>query len=110
MLGLRPLSTQILNKHGNKTFDEWVKDNYMIKLPFVGESPVKTIVNKVANSLNPFAKTTAEVALGKKLYPDMTKPSAIRDSGEYVAQSFGVGDEYRAVTGMPQKGIDKVVS
>lgn len=90
--------------NGNKSFDEWVKDNYDI-----GGTPFKPVVNKVANSLNPFAKTTVETMTGKKFYPDVTKPSSIRDTGEYVAQNYGLGDEYRAITGMPSKPLDKVI-
>jgi len=63
----------------------------------------KSPVNKIAGGISPFFKTPAEIALGKKTYPDVFKPSQIRDTPQYVAQTLGVKGEFDALTGKPTR-------
>jgi hypothetical protein len=49
-------------------------------------------------------KTIAEVATGRNTYPDVFRSRNVRDRWEFLANSFGVGDEYRAVAGKPNRG------
>jgi hypothetical protein len=64
----------------------------------------KSPVNKVINSVNPFGKTIVELFMGQSLYPDAFKRRTLRDKVEYVFDSFGLGNEYRAASGKPTKG------
>lgn len=60
--------------------------------------------NKLANAALPFVKLAAETAVGKSIYPDMTKPRMIRDRGEHIARFVSLDSEYRALAGKPSKG------
>jgi hypothetical protein len=62
---------------------------------------LKTPFNKLVSSVTPAWKTPAELAAGMKFYPDVTKPSRIRDRWDYLAQSLGLEKEYRALAGKP---------
>jgi hypothetical protein len=79
----------ILN--GKKTVQEQLTD--MVKSP----------LNKVAGSITPAYKTTAELLTGQKLYPDITNPTPIRDKAQYAAQSLGMRDEYDVIAGKPHR-------
>lgn len=64
---------------------------------------VKSPVNKVAGAITPLYKTTAEIATGQKLYPDVTKPMPIRDRKQHVASSLGLRSEYDVAAGKPHR-------
>jgi hypothetical protein len=82
-------AVKVLN--GEKTLEEQLKS--MIKQP----------VNKVASGISPVYKTPAELAFGKKSYPDVTKPSTIKDKPKYIADTLGVGNEFSKLTGRPTR-------
>jgi len=63
----------------------------------------KAPVNIVAQALGPHYKLPAEMAFGKKTFPNVFKPGTIRDRGLYLAQSLGLGDEYKKIAGLPSR-------
>jgi hypothetical protein len=63
----------------------------------------KSPINKIVNAITPAYKVPAELATGKKLFPDVFKPSTVRDPADYIAQSLGLQNEFRALTGRPSK-------
>jgi hypothetical protein len=77
--------------NGKRTIKEIVVD--MAKSP----------INKIVNAITPAYKVPAELATGKKLFPDVFKPSTVRDPADYIAQSLGLQNEFRALTGRPSK-------
>jgi hypothetical protein len=77
--------------NGKKTIQEQLID--MVKSP----------VNKALTSVSPAYKTPAELLTGKKLYPDVFKPTDIRDKAQYTAQTLNLRSEYDALTGKPHK-------
>jgi N12 class adenine-specific DNA methylase len=64
----------------------------------------KSPLNKVYSGLYPFIKLGGETLAGVTAYPDMFKMRTIRDRGEYLAQSFGLANEYKAIVGKPSRG------
>lgn len=87
---------EVLN--GRKTLKELIKE--------MAISPV----NKAVNSALPFEKMGAEFLMGQSLFPDVTKPKVIRDRGEYIANSLGLGAEYKAIFGKPTRGYKDSLS
>ncbi len=63
----------------------------------------KRPVNKLAQGITPFIKAPAEIATGKKVFPDIFSPGQIRDRGLHTAQSLGLENEYRAVMKLPSR-------
>jgi len=58
----------------------------------------KNPVNKVIQGASPFIKTPFEMLSGKKLFPDAFNPVSIRDNGQYIADSLGLGNEFKALS------------
>lgn len=58
-------------------------------------------ISKLVNNFNPLAKAAIEMLTGRKLYPNISRPTSIRDNWEYVAQSLGLDWYYRLITGKP---------
>lgn len=67
----------------------------------------KEDANKMINSLTPFIKTTGELLYGYKLFPDAFKKQRIRDRWQYMFESFGLGNEYKALAGKPTRGYGR---
>lgn len=70
--------------------------------------------SKAVNAFNPIFKVPLEIAMGRTLYPDVTKPRIIKDVGDYLAGVWGLDREWRAFKGEPGvpyfgwKGIRKL--
>jgi hypothetical protein len=64
----------------------------------------KSPVNVVVQSMTPYAKIPAELITGRSLFPDLFKPSTIRDPWLYLSRSVGLENEYTAIAGLPSKG------
>ena len=64
---------------------------------------VKSPVNVVAQGFTPFIKLPAELLTRQALFPDVFEPRAIRDNGFQIARGFGLGNEYKAVMGLPSR-------
>jgi hypothetical protein len=60
--------------------------------------------NKLANASFPFVKLGAELISGKSFYPDITRPTPIRDRKEHLARFFTFDEEYKAIAGKPSTG------
>lgn len=69
----------------------------------------KSPVNVIGGGITPFAKAPFEIAAGRSIYPDVTKPSTIRDRWEYAAKQLGLENEYRAIAGKPTEGYLKSI-
>ena len=65
---------------------------------------VKSDANKVINAITPIVKTPTELLTDRKLYPDAFDPTPIHDKWEYLAESFGLINEYKALTRKPTRG------
>lgn len=66
----------------------------------------KAPVNKLWQSLGPHIKLPVEEALGSRTYPDVFKPGRIRDRWQYLAESFGLGNEYKQLAGKPVPTVE----
>jgi hypothetical protein len=86
----------ILN--GKKTIMEQLKD--MSKSGF----------NKAVTSVRPEIKIPVEYLSGKKFYPDVFDASNIRDKNQYLAQQFGLGNEYNQIFGKPSKSYESTIA
>lgn len=73
------------------------------------DEPFKEAVNKVYGMLNPGFKYLFELPSGMNSYPDVFKPSPIRDRWEYLANSWGVAELYNEISGKPTKGIGEIL-
>ena len=67
----------------------------------------KAPLNKLVQGGEPFIKLGSELISRRSVFPDVTKPGTIRDRGLHVARSFGLENEYIAMTGKPSKGYGK---
>ena len=76
-------------KNGQKSFTDYAKQ--IISAPF----------SKALNSLNPIFTAPMEVATKRTIYPDATHPKTISERDDYIADVFGMRNEYRALTGKP---------
>jgi len=63
----------------------------------------KSPVNVITSGISPFLKAPFEIAMRRSLFPDVFKPSQIRDRGLYLARQIGLEDEFRAIAGKPGK-------
>ena len=68
----------------------------------------KKALQKTIDMISPFYKTPFELLTAKKLFPDATNPTHIRDRWLYVAQSLGVERLGRIVMGKPVKNRGNV--
>ena len=76
-------------KNGQKSLYDYSKQ--IISAPF----------SKALNSLNPILTVPMELATKRTIYPDATNPRTISERDDYIANTFGVRNEYRALTGKP---------
>ena len=68
------------------------------------EMLVKAPINVIAQGFRPFEKLAFELAARRALFPDIFKPSTIRDRGLHIARSFGLEREYTALFQKPSRG------
>ena len=68
---------------------------------------VKSPINKFAQGVGPFIKLPAELAFGERAFPDIFRTVPIRDRGLYIAQSFGLENEYKAIMELPSRPYEK---
>lgn len=59
-----------------------------------GKSPL----NKLVQGISPLIKMPGELLTKEKLFPDAFKPRPIYDRGQYIADSFGLGNEFKAIS------------
>ena len=73
---------------------------------FATES-IKATANKLYQSLGPHLKLPiVELPTGLRTYPDVFKPGRIRDRWQYLADSFGLGNEYKMLAGKPMPTVE----
>jgi SAM-dependent methyltransferase len=83
---------------------EWVGlDDYKL----TGED-ITAPLDKAAGMVTPLIKLPLELTTGLTLYPEVTKPRAIRDNWTYFFDSMGVGQVYSAATGKPTRGVKNI--
>jgi|GEM_PF-3263742 len=70
----------------------------------LGEEMLKAPFNKAVLSARPFVRTTGEVLAGTQLYPDITRPRAIRDKMEHIARTFSLDKVTGWISGKPKRG------
>jgi hypothetical protein len=86
------LITDLLN--GHISLGEAVKE--------IALAPVNTIWQTVGP-----AKSFIEMLLGLKTYPKFWAATGIRDRKLYLFEQFGLGDEYRRITGLPHESLGR---
>lgn len=67
----------------------------------------KSPVNVLSQGITPYIKIPAELAGGRSFFPDIFRPTAIRDRGLYLFRSMGLENEYIALAGLPSKGYSE---
>jgi tRNA1(Val) A37 N6-methylase TrmN6 len=67
-------------------------------------------INKVWQGLTPLVKGTVDLIGRIQTYPDVFHPRPMQNRGEYVAQQFTVGPEYRRLKNLPSKGLGEEVA
>jgi len=77
--------------NGRKTIKEIAID--MAKAP----------INVLVSGISPFLKAPFELVTRQSLFPDVFKPSKIRDRGLYLSRQIGLEDEFRTIMGKPGK-------
>lgn len=66
--------------------------------------------NKVTGALGPHVTIPLGIGLRTKLYPDATKPGHVYgDRWQYLFDSLGLGNEYKAIAGKPSPGYMKSI-
>lgn len=70
--------------------------------PFGIPLPIKPAINKVAQSIHPGIKTTAEYVSGRAWFPNVFDQREIRDRYEYIARELGMTAVYKAAARKPQ--------
>ena len=66
-------------------------------------------LNKITSMVGPQFKLPFEMATGQSLYPDITKPTKVRDRWELFFNSFGLNDIYKVASGKPNKGAKDIL-
>jgi hypothetical protein len=61
----------------------------------------QAIPNKAVQQVGPFGKLFFELMLGRKSYPNIFRPTPIRDYGEHIASVFALDWLYQDITGLP---------
>lgn len=61
----------------------------------------KAPLNRVAGGASPIVKNLFEAAAGKSLYPDVTRPTLVRDPLEHIAQLGIPRSVYKTIVGKP---------
>jgi hypothetical protein len=85
-----------------KFVDDWFKGRTTLKE--IAFEMAKSPPNKLIQGLHPFVKTTGELLTRKALFPKAFEPRAIRDNWFHLFRSFGLENEYVALTDKPSKG------
>lgn len=67
-------------------------------LPEIARDMAKSPIDKSIQGVTPLIKTPAELLTGKKTFPDVLNPGTIRDKPQYLADSLGLGAEFRAIS------------
>ena len=70
---------------------------------------IKGPLNVVVTGVSPYFKWPAEILTSRKTFPDVTKPGTIRDRKLYIAEQMKLGDEYKALMGLPSEGYEKSI-
>ncbi len=81
--------------------DKWFKGK--MTLTEIGKDMAKSPVNVLAQGATPLVKVPAEVVTRRALFPDVFKPTTIRDRGFHIARSLGLENEYKEIAGLPSK-------
>ena len=88
--GLDTIFEDLDNIHkGYKSIDEQKKDME------------RAAISKLWASMTPIYSIPLQLVFKQSTYPDVFDRRSIRDRFEFTASSFGVGNEYRKLTGMP---------
>lgn len=85
-----------------KHVDAWFKGR--MTLQEIAVDMAKSPVNVVTQGLTPYATVPAQLLARQSFFPNIFKPGTIRDRSQFLAQSLGLADEYKAVAGVPSEG------
>jgi len=81
--------------------DHWFKGKMSAR--DIGKEMIKSPVNIVVQGGVPFIKLAGELISRQSLFPDVGKPRVIRDRMLHVMRSFGLENEYLAISGKPSR-------
>jgi hypothetical protein len=93
-----------LNLDASPTYVKEFMHGRMTARQIAKDMALKSPVNKIVQGMTPFLKLGYETLTRRSFYPDLWKPGVIRDRGEYIARSFGMGSEYQAIFQKPSLG------
>ena len=65
----------------------------------------KEDANKVINALTPFINQLAKCCTERSCSRMPLKPQKIRDRWQYLAESFGLGNEYKGISWQAKQGL-----
>jgi hypothetical protein len=71
---------------GSRSMKEIISD--------MGKAPI----NKLTQGVSPLIKSPAELLTGKTLFPDAFNARSIKDNELYLANSFGLANEFKAIS------------
>jgi len=99
-------SGDFLEWFGADAADEDLRDllNGRRTLGQIASDYAKSPINKLVQGVGPHVKIPMELAYGKSLYPDFTKPRSLNptnDKAEYLASQLGLDTAYKWAAGMP---------
>ncbi|KKL67092.1 hypothetical protein LCGC14_2138460, partial [marine sediment metagenome] len=69
----------------------------------------KAPVNRILNGLTPVISAPVEYLSGKKFWPDVFRPRAIRDKARNLAQLFSLEHEYDVIFDRPSRGYGRSI-
>lgn len=84
--------------------DQW--NEYLAGRKTLGEImqySLEAPLNKLWQGSFPLVKLAGETALQRSTYPELFRPRTIKDRGQHIADSFGLGNEYKAIKGLPSR-------
>lgn len=95
-----------------KYVDKWLRDKQSLKdvALEMAKDAATSPVNVVVSGSIPFAKLGYEIATRRSTFPDVFRPGTVRDRGLHLARSFGLENEYIALSGLPSKGYGQSLS
>lgn len=70
---------------------------------------IKAPLNVFIQGSSPYIKIPFELITNRKLFPDFSKATTIRDKGQYIASSVGLNNEYNILMKLPNKEYVKTM-
>jgi hypothetical protein len=73
----------------------------------IAKEMIKSPVNVVIQGSTPTVKLPMELTTRRSTFPNVFKPTTIRNRGLHLARSLGLADEYKLITNLPSEPYGK---